>query len=163
MAISAILERPPSTSVGMGQIVLGRKPSHLTAVLGSCVGVALYHPRLQLALLAHVVLADSGGRPAAPGKFADTAIPYMVQLLEKECGRTHGVLAKLAGGACMFGAIGPMHIGQANVDAVMRALDAARIHVAQQDVGGTCGRRISLNCETGELLIESVGRPSRRL
>jgi chemotaxis protein CheD len=150
-------------SVGMGQILLGCKPTTLTAVLGSCVGVALYHPRRQVGVLAHVVLADSAGRSALPGKFADTAIPHMVELLAREGIQPSAVVAKIAGGACMFGAGGPMQIGDANVEAVLRGLTKAGIRVAGKDVGGTKGRRVALNCSDGTLEIENIGCVSRTL
>jgi chemotaxis protein CheD len=150
-------------SVGMGQIVLAEPPTQLTAVLGSCVGVAMYHARRHIGVLAHVVLADSAGRVAAPGKFADTAIPHMLSLLAKEGIPPSAVVAKLAGGACMFGAGGPMMIGDANVDAVLRGLAQAGIRVVAKDVGGTKGRRIALDCRTGGLEIENIGCPSRTL
>jgi len=135
----------------------------LTAVLGSCVGVALYHARRHVGVLAHVVLADSAGREATPGKFANTAIPHMVGLLAKEGIPPSSVVAKLAGGACMFGAGGPMMIGDTNVEAVLRSLTLAGIRVVAKDVGGTKGRRIVLDCSTGGLEIENIGCPSRTL
>jgi len=149
--------------VGMGQIVLAEAPTLLTAVLGSCVGVALYHARRHIGVLAHVVLADSTGRTAAPGKFADTAIPHMVSLLAKEGIPASAVVAKLAGGVAIFGGGGPMMLGDANVAAVLRGLAAAGLRVVARDVGGTKGRRIALNCSTGSLEIENIGCPSRTL
>lgn len=150
-------------SVGMGQVVLAYKPATLTAVLGSCVGVALYHARRQVGVLAHVVLADSAGRSALPGKFADTAIPYMIDLFAREGIPASNLVAKLAGGACMFGTGGPMQIGDANVEAVLRGLARAGIRVVGKDVGGTKGRRVALNCSDGTLEIENIGCPSRTL
>lgn len=154
---------PASTTVGMGQIMIARKPVCLTAVLGSCVGVGLYHPRIQIGALAHVVLPDSSGRAATPGKFADTAIPHMLQLLERQGVNASGLIAKLAGGACMFGSPGPMQIGEANVKAAIKALEAARVRVAASDVGGTAGRRVRLDCATGAMTVECVGSPVRSL
>ncbi len=49
----------------------------------------------------------------------------------------HGLTAKLAGGANMFGSSGPLQIGDANVEAVAQALRTAGIRITAQDVGGT--------------------------
>ncbi len=68
-----------------------------------------------------------------------------------------GVVAKLAGGASMFGGEGPMQIGEANAQAVAQALRVAGVRVVGEDLGGTAGRRITFVCRTGEMIIERVG------
>ena len=115
-------------------------------------------------MLAHVILPDSHGRPqAAPGKFADTAVPHMLKLLDLAGAPASGLVAKLSGGANMFGHQGPLQIGAANGEAVVRALADAGINVAAQDIGGNQGRRISLDCTTGDVLIEIAGAEARLL
>lgn len=164
MSLTTVAQPLAASSVGMGQILLARKPVRLTAVLGSCVGVALYHPRLQLGALAHVVLPDSNGRaPAQPGKFADTAVPHMVELLQREGAKPSGLVAKIAGGACMFGSPGPLQIGEANVRAVTAALEQAGLRVAASDVGGTSGRRVHLDTANGAMHVEIAGQAPRAL
>jgi len=163
MASAAAPVVTETKSVGMGQVVLGHAPATLSAVLGSCVGVAVYHPRLHLGALAHVVLPRATGQNANPGKFADTAVPFLLQLLERHGAPRAGLVAKIAGGACMFGVSGPMQIGEANIKAVLDALEAAGMRPAARDVGGTNGRRVALDCGTGSLSVESVGLPRRTL
>ena len=56
--------------VGMGQAVVTRHPARLTSILGSCVAITMYAPRLQLGMLSHVVLPNGNGnlaaRPSSP-------------------------------------------------------------------------------------------------
>lgn len=163
MTTCMAVECAENRSVGMGQAILASAPVHLSAVLGSCVGVALYHRRLKLGALAHVVLPDSTGRPGVPGKFADTAVPFMIQQLEAKGAMRSQLTAKIAGGACMFGAGGPLQIGDANIEAVTKALGAMGIRIQAHDVGGTKGRRVTLDCATGQLLVQIVGESSRTL
>lgn len=151
------------TPVGMGQIAAGKAPQRMKAVLGSCVALALYHPRLKAGAMAHVVLPDSSGRQGAAGKFADTAVPQLVAELSKLGAPAHGLVAKLAGGANMFGSSGPMQIGEANVRAVLEAVAAIRARVAGQDVGGNKGRRVSFDCTSGEMTVECAGQQPRTL
>jgi chemotaxis protein CheD len=152
------------TLVGMGQVVFGQSPDRLASILGSCVGVSLYHPRTRHAVLAHVILPDSQGRsPSAPGKFADTAIPHMLKLLGTVGVPTAGLVAKLTGGANMFGHNGPLQIGIANGEAVGRILAGLGIRVVAQDIGGNQGRRITLDCATGNIAVEIAGAQVRVL
>ena len=79
----------------------------VTYGLGSCVGIALYDPGRKVAGLAHILLNDSAKfrRPGVnsfnPAKFADTAIPL---LLQDGCpgASKAGITAKIAGGASLF-------------------------------------------------------------
>ncbi len=151
------------TAVGMGQIALGRDSARLRAVLGSCISVALHHLRGRVGTMAHIVLPDSGGRDHAVGKFADTAIPHMIKLLEEAGVNKSGLVAKVAGGARMFGHGGPLQIGEANAEAVRRILAEVGIHIAAEDLGGNSGRRVTLDCSTGNLLVEVVGKPPQNL
>jgi len=158
MIVGTNLKSLPETLVGMGQIAFGQAPARLASILGSCIGVSLYHPRTRHAVLAHVILPDSQGRPqSAPGKFADTAIPHMLKLLGQAGAPASGLVAKLAGGANMFGHKGPLQIGVANGAAVAKALANVGVRVVSQDIGGNQGRRISLDCATGDIVIEIAG------
>ncbi len=157
MASSTAVAAPQVTSVGMGQAAAGGAPTCFTAVLGSCLGVALYHRRLHLGAMSHVVLPDSTGRDAHPAKFADTAIPHMLGLLKQQGAPAGSLVAKIAGGACMFGATGPMQIGLANAEAVRSILKTHRIPILAEDVGGTKGRRVVFDCSDGTLTVEIAG------
>ena len=161
MTTSTIAEAPAVTQVGMGQAAVAQKPNHLSAVLGSCVGVVLYHPRLQVGALSHVVLPDSNGRSGTAAKFADSAVPHMLALLEKHGAYPSGIVAKITGGSCMFGNGGPLQIGEANIKATTTALEAAGIKIIGRDLGGSCGRRINFDADTGRVTVESVGLPPR--
>ena len=61
----------------------------------------------------------------------------------------------------MFGSCGPLQIGDANIEAVVRALRAAGIRVAAQDVGGNRGRRVTFECD-GRRHDRRIGRPTRQ-
>lgn len=165
--MTTLAERSSSLEVqqvGMGQIVAGCAPARMKAVLGSCVGLALYHPRLKAGVMAHVVLPDSAGRGGAAGKFADTAIPEMLKRLQDINAPAHGLLAKLAGGADMFGGSGPVKIGETNAEAVLEMLKKhTTAKIVGEDVGGGKGRRVLFDCETGDMTVEIAGQPARTL
>lgn len=147
----------------MGHIVLGQGPDVLTAVLGSCVAVALHCRRAGIGALAHIVLPDSSGRTGSPGKFADTAVPAMLAQLASAGVCPSELHARLVGGGCMFGYDTPLQVGPANAEAACQALAKAGIPITAQDVGGTKGRRVALRCDTGELLVEILGEVPRTL
>jgi chemotaxis protein CheD len=163
MSSCTATEPVKETTVGMGQIVAGRAPERMKAIVGSCVAVALYHPRLRAGAMAHVVLPESAGRAGLPGKFADTAVPHMLALFREMGVPTPGLTAKLVGGANMFDSTGPLKIGDANVEAVTQQLKRAGVRLVGQDVGGTKGRRASFDCQTGKVLVESAAASPKHL
>jgi chemotaxis protein CheD len=146
--------------VPMGESVVAAEPALLTTIVGSCIAIALYSSQLRLGMLSHVVLPRATGPTAYPAKFADTAVPHMLTALERLSVRRDGLVARIAGGACMFGSCKMMQIGDANADAVIEALDAAKIRIVGRDVGGTIGRRIRFELATGCLTVERIGHPS---
>jgi chemotaxis protein CheD len=147
--------------IGMGQIAAGEAPWQMRAILGSCVGLVLYHSKCRAGAMAHIVLPDSAGRDGAPGKFADTAVVSMIQLLAKQGVTLAGISAKFAGGANMFSGAGPLQIGNANIEAVRKALNQAGILIAGEDIGGSHGRRVEFDCTSGYMTVQSPGRKER--
>ena len=112
--------------------------------LGSCIGLALLDRRAAVAGLAHVVLPAAEGRAGAPGKFADTAVPALLDAVlgaRRAAHRAGGrarrrrehVLARRGSG---------MEVGQRNDAAVRAELARLRIPVAATETGGSRGRTI---------------------
>ena len=150
-------------AVGMGMAALAVAPACLTAIVGSCIGVTIYSPELRLGMLGHIVLPQAKGRTDYPGKYADTAVNHMQSVLESRGARAGTLVAKIAGGACMFGDGIATQIGATNARAAAAALKAAGIRLACSDVGGVNGRRLSFDLATGELTVQSVGREPRNI
>jgi chemotaxis protein CheD len=143
--------------------VVATAPAELTAVVGSCIGVTLYDPRRYRGAMAHVVLPQSSGRSAAPAKFADQAVRNLVAEIERRGSGRNELVAKMAGGASVFGDSGPLGIGPANAAAVRRALAAAGISLAAEDVGGIEGRTLVFDLARGALTVEIAGAADKVL
>jgi chemotaxis protein CheD len=158
---------PQDLLVGMAEIGILQHRGVLRALLGSCVGVVLYERSKKLLGLAHVVMPDSLGKSHPPGKYADTAVPEMIRRLHREGNSQRLALsAKLFGGANMFANVtlgNRQTIGDQNLVAVEQALAGNNIPVLARHLGGTCGRRIIANAETGIVEIHCVGQPPIRI
>lgn len=147
----------------MGEIVTITGQQMAQAILGSCLGIALYDPANEVGTLAHVVLPCSEGRTGPPGKFADTAIASMLESLAHQGARASQLICKLAGGASMFANNGPMQIGLQNIAAARHALDRAGIRVSAEHLEGSKGRRIRFFASTGAVEVEVAGMPKETL
>ena len=157
-------QRRDEISVGMGQAVFQREPAQLTAILGSCVAIAMYAPKSRAGMLGHVVLPKSTKETAYPAKFADTVVPYMRSVFERHGIPSSDLVAKLVGGSCMFGHKSKfLDIGDGNAKAAAEALAAASIRLVASDIGGSSGRRICFDLATGEIVVEFSGHQIRTL
>jgi len=132
-------------NIGIGEYRMDS--SLLTSIgLGSCVAVVIHDNRKNVGAVAHVMLPDSNGRNDRPGKFADTAVPTLYNLLIDGGSNKRDLIAKIAGGSSMFKQFkGNLDIGQRNVEAVKEALTKVHVVLVAEDVGGTCGRSIIYN------------------
>jgi chemotaxis protein CheD len=150
-------------SVAIGQWAVVEAPTQIRTLLGSCVGVVLYDRVARLGGLAHVVLPSARGAVDHPGKYADTAIPTVIADFERRLGTRARprLVAKLAGGASMFqvspDADSSLNIGQRNQEAIERILAELRIPVLARDLGGTSGRRLTLDTASGMVAIRVPG------
>ena len=153
--------------VGMADVKVAKAPDKLmSAGLGSCVGVCLYDKSIKLGGLAHVMLPSSlqAKNVENRGKFADTAVDWLIQEMEKAGGNRTRFTAKIAGGAQMFRFAGDsdiMKIGERNVQAVEENLRRCNIKLVAKDTGGNFGRTIVFDTETGDLLVKTIGHGER--
>ncbi len=144
-------------SIRMGEMDVAIRDGVLRTLLGSCIGLALYDRKYKVAGLAHIVLPISRGRTELPGKFVDTAIPTLVKDMEARAGSALKPTARIAGGANMFSSAAERTIGLRNIEASERLLAELRIPVVARHCGGEQGRRMSLDSQTGRVVVEIVG------
>ena len=147
-------------NVAIGRWAVGRAPSSIKTLLGSCVGILLHDRQAGVGGLAHIVLPDSRGAFDQLGKFADTAIPALVTDLERLAGRPlkGRITAKLLGGARMFNsAATSLDIGRLNRDATESILSEMGIPIVARDLGGETGRNIVMSIATGVVTVKIPG------
>ena len=146
-------------SVPIGQWAVAAPPTSIRTLLGSCAGIVLYDRVAKIGGVAHVVLPDSRGSTEHPGKYADTAIPALIDDLERLVQRKlRGRLtAKIFGGASMFQSTPSIEIGRMNQVAVERVLAELGIPVVGRDMGGETGRRLTFQTTTGIVAVKIPG------
>lgn len=148
-------------NVGVAQVRMGNNPAILRTILGSCVGICIYDRMKKVGGLAHILLPNDTSNGANPEKFADTAVPYLVQMLLKEGAKKEFMSAKIAGGASMFkfeANVSLGQIGDRNVEEVKKALQKLQIPLVEEDTGGNAGRVIDFFLEDGRLKVKASGQ-----
>ena len=132
-------------TIGISDLKVCRPPDVLvTYALGSCVGICLLDSATGVGGMSHIMLPDSTqatNGAATPMRFADTAIPMLVNEMVKMGANRSRIRAKIAGGAVMFAATSDrFNIGERNIAAVKSALAVGKrvrggAHLAEVRVG----------------------------
>ena len=92
---------PNLINVGIADCKTASSPDILRTILGSCVGICIYDPESRVGGLSHIMLPEN--KKNGPDlKYADTAIPIMLNDLKKKGARRDRMVAKLVGGATMI-------------------------------------------------------------
>jgi chemotaxis protein CheD len=155
--------------VGMADYKVGRYPASLISYgLGSCVGIALYDPVTKIGGLAHIMLPDSKQARSTenPAKFADTALPKMLDDLQKLGAVKTRLTAKIAGGAQMFSFTNTtdiMRVGERNAEAVRIILKKLDLRLLADDTGGNYGRTVELKLDTGVFRVKTIDKGEKEL
>jgi chemotaxis protein CheD len=148
--------------VGMADLKVAKSPDLLTTLgLGSCVGVTLYDNMNKVGGMAHIMLPTyKGFEGQTIAKFADSAIIELLNQVTRAGAKRGTLVAKIAGGAHMFGRASNdnmLKIGERNVSASLAILSQLRIPIKENETGGTHGRTIILDLNDGSLKIRTVG------
>jgi chemotaxis protein CheD len=139
-----------------------------TIGLGSCVAIVLHDPVARVGGLAHVLLPDEtmSRDRSNPAKFPATAVPLVIEQMQKLGASPGRIRARIAGGASMFGNFTGgtgINIGERNVAAVRQVLGARRIEIVAEDTGSDHGRSVYFNVADGRVEVRSVRKGSRVL
>jgi chemotaxis protein CheD len=142
-------------------MIVTEAPASLVAIaLGSCVAVALHDPVTKIGGLAHVLLPSPamGKIAGQPGRYAQSAVPALIERMIARGARTPSTVARLVGGASMFVSLTPpgtIQMGDRNVVAAREALHRHGIRLVAEAVGGDFGRTAEFDLGTGKITISS--------
>ncbi|MEA4826387.1 chemotaxis protein CheD [Clostridium sp. JNZ J1-5] len=149
--------------VGIADLNIAAPPEKLITVgLGSCVGIAIYDASSKVGGLAHIMLPDSTqfSNVNNPMKFADLAIPILLERMGQKGALKRNLKAKIAGGASMFNFSDKsmiMDIGNRNGISVKKVLKEIGIPIIGEDTGGNKGRTMIFDTINGVVQIKTVG------
>ncbi|MBQ9628703.1 MAG: chemotaxis protein CheD [Synergistaceae bacterium] len=151
--------------LGMADLMVIRAPIKLVTLgLGSCIGLVVYDSTAKVAGMAHIMLPNSRGLMGSEkvGKFADTAVPALIDAMEKQGAVKSRIKAKLAGGAQMFALPGMsadfLTVGAKNVTETKKRLSLLRIALIAADTGGNKGRTIEFSTSNWMLKVKTLGK-----
>jgi len=155
-------------NLGIGKLEITTKPGiiFVTPGLGSCIGLGVYDKKSRMAGMAHIALPDSNiarGKDISReyGKYADTAVPAILERMLQLGSKKHDLVIKIVGGASMFSFNSNsnlLNIGDKNIIAVRKAIADLGLVIHRADVGGNKGRTFKLNVLKGTFYLKTIGQ-----
>lgn len=158
----------PAVCLNPGRFYIADSPTLVTTVLGSCVSVTMFSPRLKVGAICHGLLPrcreDSLCAEACMNGFRYVACS--IRLMLKKCSEyglgNNELEVKLFGGADMFPpedrVCGLNAVGRLNIQSALRILEAENMKILKSDTGGIQGRKILFYTHTGVVMLKRVRR-----
>lgn len=144
-------------TVGIADLKVSQNPEDtlVTYSLGSCIGLAVYDPVVQVGGLLHYMLPDSSinKEKAAthPAMFANKGIP----LLFKQCyslgADKKRLIIKVAGASQIMENAGAFNIGKRNYAILRKMFWKNNVQIAGEDIGGNTNRTMYMEIGDGKI------------
>lgn len=137
-------------------------PRRMATLLGSCVAVTIWHPRLKVGGMCHCLL-PARNRPGQPdaldGRYLDEALQWLAESARR-LGKPSDFVVKLVGGGRLLqerDGVDP--VGARNVARAERLIARHGFVLAGRHVGGSGHRRMWFDLDSGEVWVRHH-RPS---
>jgi len=153
-----------------GEFCFSEKQSHIHTLLGSCISITLWHPKLLIGGMCHFTLPKHPGakRPTAKemdGRYADDVIEMFRQETAKHGTKLTEYQAKIFGGGNMMKSKGQNtedSIGTKNATAAMMLLMNENVDILVAHVGEFGHRRIVFDTNSGNVWVRHVDNDGTR-
>ena len=145
--------------VKMAEISVVKNSMRIKTTLGSCVGIIISDSKSGVSGLAHIMLPEKLRNDKIVGKYADTAIPALLEEMKGHGSRRANLKAYLIGGATMFQFSTEKKItdiGERNIETTKRILKELQIPIVFEETGGNYGRTIIFDNATHEVSIKTL-------
>ncbi len=142
-----------------GEAVVSRRPVLVATVLGSCVAVTMFSPKLGVGAICHAM------HPANSCKQDDllcveTAVHYIYRKM-MAYGAENDMVVKLFGGAQVLDALTytseKLTIGEQNVALAEEVINSLGLTVSKANTGGVRGRKLFFSIKNGDVYLRKMG------
>jgi len=158
----------PKVFLQPGEFFLARDPTIISTILGSCLGITFWSPKLRIGALCHALLPKSPQCPDKPltaetgRRYVDYCVSDLIRQFEDLGVKRNSTQVKLFGGGDMFpidSSSTRLTVGRMNCDMGLDLLGAKGYHICCSNVGGTVGRKIRFNTGTGDVMVLRLTDP----
>lgn len=137
-----------------GEYFFGDRETRIRTILGSCVSVTFWHPKLLLGGMCHIMLPKRSSQftGSVDGKYADEAIELLLTEIRNKGTSAKDYQVKMFGGGDMFShknSAETLTIGQKNIQVVRDILSKSQFNIHAEHLGGAGHRYILFDVWSG--------------
>ncbi|ADU66408.1 chemotaxis protein CheD [Desulfurispirillum indicum] len=142
------------------EALIGEHPQTIYTILGSCVCVIMHSPRLKITGITHALMPSIGqASTTTPLKYADGCVRFLHDAFRSRGVKPHELTVSVFGGSRM--ANQPrrhawISVGELNVEVTLTLLRELGYPISHQETGGINGRKVFINCASGEVLLKRL-------
>lgn len=156
----------PVFHLRIGECFLTKNPTLVCTVLGSCVAVTFFQPKIGIGGIFHALLPDSAAyanEETQVCRFVNSSIENLLNAVSRHGGATRDLQVKVFGGSELFGfgsglCAANKSVGRKNVQMAIMELEKAGLRILASDVGGELGRKLYFLTNTGEIWVKRIQR-----
>jgi len=143
-----------------GEFHWGDTDTRIRTILGSCVAICVWHPRLKIGGMCHYLLPKRRVRDALEppdGRYGDEAIELILSEIKQKKTRPQEYHAKIFGGANMFSKVvvdGSINVGQKNIALAETLVAEHGFQVEANHTGGIEHRSILFDLWSGDVWLK---------
>jgi chemotaxis protein CheD len=147
-----------------GEFYFGGQDTRIRTLLGSCVAITLWHPRLKLGGMCHYLLPschNCAKKPVADGRYADNAMVLFMQELDKIGSKPADYEVKMFGGGDQFPAQSQGHYTSLPCKNILSGRNLLKQHgfvIKAEHLGGTGHRNVIFDVWSGEVWLQHVAQ-----
>lgn len=146
-----------------GELIIAKKPTVVTTILGSCVTITFFNPRLQIGAICHAMqpTAPSNVEESDRFKYVDCSINHMLEKMHDFGLKTQEIDVKVFGGANMFSqqkTPNVLDIGKQNITSAIKTLENYKMRVVASNVLGKTGRKLLFHTHSGEVYLKRFNK-----
>jgi chemotaxis protein CheD len=171
--MAQVEEITPTVYLPPGGLYVAERPTIVSTILGSCVSVCIWSPRLKAGGVCHAMLPKRSMSSVLPVKeeetfkFVDCAVAGLIKRFEAMGADTEGLHVKLFGGSNMFNLNDEdtallETVGRQNIKAAVEIIESFNLNLVASDVGGHSGRKIKFLTHTGAVFMQYISRNFER-
>ena len=151
-----------------GDFCFTNKQSHIHTLLGSCISITLWHPKLHIGGMCHFTLPRFPGKKPSESKLDGRYADDVMKMFKKETAKYKTNLteyeAKIFGGGNMIKSKGQNiddSIGSKNATTAMTLLMQENVNILVAHVGEFGHRRLVFDTASGEVWVRHIDSESK--
>jgi chemotaxis protein CheD len=142
-----------------GEFYFGDRTTRIRTLLGSCVSISLWHPRLLIGGMCHYLMPGAHPNPTEPlsGRYAEDAIALFLHEVRAAGTAPQEYVAKVFGGGRQFpkwSTASQSNLPDRNIEVGLALLHQHDIAVAATHLGGNGNRQVIFDIWSGNVWLK---------